>query len=377
MIAQHHLLAYSPHEMDPSFEVTQVDLIRPRALDAGLIAKWEWFRQSNPDLRSGYFHPEFLFAVERVRSDVEIAVLRSNREVVGFFPFQRVAPQVADPVGGMMNDFHGVIGPPSLQLDFRHLLSSCGLKRFKFHALVEPHRDVDRFCYDQLASPHIDLSGGYEGYFDNLRSQSKTIRRQGQKTRRMVRDHGSARFEWNVIDPDVLETAIRWKREKYQRTRIFDILSVDWTANLLREIHRTREPGFQGLLSALWAGDHLIAAHMGFLCGTVLHYWFPTFDYSQRRYSPGTQLLLQVCEHAAQRGVQAIELSYGEAGFKNRFSNGRSNVRIGELQYGAVSHSLGKTRYQARQQIKKAPFKPLIKKVLRTVMPGFGQRAFR
>ena len=47
---------------------------------------------------------------------------------------------------------------------------------------------------------------------------------------------------------------------------------------LLRRLFDTRSSDFGGMLSAVYAGPHLVAAHFGLRAGPVLHWWFPVYD---------------------------------------------------------------------------------------------------
>ena len=107
-----------------------------KLLTPGLLEAWHEFRICNPALDNGCFHPEFAKAVERVRDDVEYAVIRGDGEIRGLFPFQRISSRVGKPVGGLMNDFHGLICAPETDLTLADVVKKAGLGRFDFHALL-------------------------------------------------------------------------------------------------------------------------------------------------------------------------------------------------------------------------------------------------
>ena len=176
---------------------------------------------------------------------------------------------------------------------------------------------------------------------------------------------------------EVLESLIALKRNRYQRSNTFDILSVGWAADLLRELHNVRLPEFQGMLSAYWAGDKLIGAHFGMLTGDTLHYWFPVYDKAYQRYSPGTELLLQSAEHASERGVTKLDLGYGDDDYKFKFCNAGDKVSCGVIDFNPVTQNLERARFVVRKQLKQLPMKPTAKRLLRKVFPGFGKWNFR
>src|SRR6266498_696412 len=66
-----------------------VRLIPGTAIDSALTDQWRALQQSNPDLESPCFAPEFTKAVAMARNDVEAGVVEENGKVVAIFPFQR------------------------------------------------------------------------------------------------------------------------------------------------------------------------------------------------------------------------------------------------------------------------------------------------
>lgn len=320
----------------------------------------------------------------RVRDDVEVAVFRdANQRIVCVLPFQRINQRHAEPVGGRLNDVHGFIGCPELGNRIgagsirEDLLKPLGLSSIGFHAGHGDDQTLKPFQFCRLESHHLDMSQGWDCYYAWAKKNSSTIKRHGQKSRALARDFGEVRFEFQSADATVLEKLIELKRKKYQRTKTFDILSVDWASNLLREIHQVRDNRFQGILSAIWAGDHLVAAHIGMLTDTMLHYWFPVFDPQFAKYSPGTELLLRVAERASSMGIRKLDLGYGDDAYKFRFANATESVQCGLITTSSTRFQLAKARYIWRQRLKQIPMKPMVKRVLRKFYPGFGEWNFR
>jgi CelD/BcsL family acetyltransferase involved in cellulose biosynthesis len=350
-------------------------------LDSATISDWQTLVADQPVLQSGFFLPEFSQAVSRVRKGVEYVVLRDGQRIVALFPFQRIGRHVANPVGGMMSDFHGLITRPGRQVDFRQLMQAAGIRRFDFHAWQEDgisaeSRQIQR-VFRTLNCPLVDLREGTGAYREWVNRHSSTVRRQPQKTRAMIRQLGPLRFEFDCRAPSTLEQLITMKRDRYQRTRTFDLLGLDWTSNLLRDLFDVRGESFRGLLSALWAGDHLVAAHFGFVSHGILHYWFPAYQYRHRRYSPGTQLMIEITSAAADSGIRRIDLGYGESDLKHRFANDRTTVQYGCYAWNAATRRLMHGRYEVRQAMKRLPGKEALKKLVRPVWPNLGKGRFR
>ena len=168
----------------------------------------------------------------------------------------------------------------------------------------------------------IDLSEGFETYEkqkNQISDQISTVRR---KARKLVREVGPLRYETYVDDPSVLEQVLAWKTDQSDRTGTERLFAHSWARDLIGRIHATRTSGFAGVLSALWAGDELVAGHMGMRSERVWHYWFPTYNAKFAAYAPGLVLLLEMSRAAEGLGITTIDLGKGEQRYKSAFATG-------------------------------------------------------
>ncbi len=127
----------------------------------------------------------------------------------------------------------------------------------------------------------------------------------------------------------------------------------------------------------MWVGDRLVAGHFGMLGGDILHYWFPTFDIEFARYSPGTELILRVCQHATTIGVNTVDFGYGDDPYKFKFCNASMPVSCGQVRFNRAAFLLAKQRFQLRNRLKQIPMKGGVKKMVRGLYPGWGQWNFK
>lgn len=355
-----------------------IDVVTIDEIDDRVYEFWLELHQNDPQLRSPNFHPDFTQAVASVRDDVRIALLRfPDGELAGIFPFQLNSDDSASPVGGRMNDYHGVLMAPGIDFELTELFSCLGLKRFSFHAVSPNTEKFDEYKFATLPSFSIDLSNGSEKYLQDACAASRTLKELPRKGRGLIRDFGPIRMEHHCKSAEVLEQLIELKSGKYVSSNTFDILSVDWAANLLRAIHRNPNPDFGSLLSVLWAGDSIVAAHFGLVSGGVMQYWFPAFDPNYSKYSPGLQLMVDLVEYAGQNGIDRIDLSYGSSRYKTMFSNSEQTVLYGQVNQNSLAFQLAKQRYHLRNKLKEIPLKKQLKYVLRQVYPGFGGWNFK
>ena len=220
------------------------------------IAAWSALQRADPSLDSPYFRPEFTQAVGAVRDDVEVGLLESGGELVGFFPFQRGRGNVAVPVGGKMSDFHGLILRKGVPWNARQVLRGCRLSAWHFDHLVASQEPLRPYHWAADGSPYVDLSNGWDGYrAAQAVDHRKTFRKIFQKFRRCEREVGPVRLEFHTDAPDVFQTMVEWKRRQYACTGVADVLAFDWATALLKQVLNRQGGDFSGVLSALYLGD--------------------------------------------------------------------------------------------------------------------------
>lgn len=229
------------------------NVIRASELDEPLLSEWRRLRVQNPDLWSPFFSPEFTQAVGAVREDSFVAVIDSGNEVVGFLPFHRDGKTLF-PIGRSINDAHGIIAADSNAVSWRWLLQTLGAVAYRYHALFSQPADTAATAFGWHRTFLCDLTLSESGYLDWLQSNRRTIKKQARKTKKLVKDVGPVRLEFASRDHSMLDAVLRLKSQQYQRTRIFDIFSVDWIRDLMHHLldHRGE---IEGRLSVYFAGD--------------------------------------------------------------------------------------------------------------------------
>src|SRR5258707_9424166 len=104
--------------------------------------------------------------------------------------------------------------------------------------------------------------------------------------RRMEREIGPLRFVSHSNDRQLLGQVLAWKSQQYRRTGWRDLFARGWGRALVERIHGIQSESFAGLLSLLYAGDSLVAGHMGMRSRNIWHYWFPAYDRKYAKFSP-------------------------------------------------------------------------------------------
>lgn len=309
-----------------------VRLARPDELSSEERGVWRRLQQAGPDISSPFFCLDLILTVATVRKDLEVAVMEQGGDVVGFFPFQRGKGNVGRPVLSRLSEFHGVVARQGLAFDAVDLLRQCRLVAWHFDHLVASQEPLQPYHWSRSASPYMDLSQGYEAYAaQRQQSGSSLLTDVARKSRKCARELGPLRFEIQSNEAEVFRSLIQWKSQQHDRTNRFEVLQTPWLTELLEKLRRIETPQFTGLLSALYAGDKLVAVHFGLASAASLHVWFPAFNREYGRYSPGLILLVEMAKATAARGIRRMDFGKGSERYKTEFMTGAVTIAEGSL----------------------------------------------
>ncbi|GAA2447452.1 GNAT family N-acetyltransferase [Streptomyces glaucus] len=307
-------------------------VLRPEELSSDDHKMWREIRAECGAPANPFLDPEFTAAVGRVRPGARVAVLQQDGSPVGFFPHERGPLGQGRAVGLGVSDSQGAVLRPGIRLDARRLLAACALSSWEFDNLEAGQGLFLPYAVEESASPVVDLDGGFERYARRLRVNSPSSLRQTlAKERKLARQVGEVRFEYDARDPDALRALMRWKSAQYRRTGRRDRFAQEWITRLVELLADGDEPECRGVLSVLYAADRPVAAHFGLRSRTVLSWWFPAYDRAYGRYSPGLVLLLRMLEAAAADGIRTVDLGSGAARYKESFKTRDLRVHEGAV----------------------------------------------
>jgi CelD/BcsL family acetyltransferase involved in cellulose biosynthesis len=317
-----------------------------------------------PSFANPFLSPEFAIAVGKFRPSARVAVLSEGSSPVGFFPFERRKLGAGVPIAAGMTDCQGLIHAPGVQWDACELLQACRLSVWQFDHLVDGQDPFERYRAAITPSPIIDLTGGFESYYEKLGARSPQLcRNVERKARKLAREVGELRFVPDSSDESVFRSLIAWKSVQYQRTAQTDIFARPWIAGLTEALFGTRSSHFSGLLSVLYAGDVPVAAHFGLRCAHVLAHWFPAYDTKFSRYSPGLILHMRMAEFTPSVGVRVIDMGTGFQRYKEELKSGDifvgGGIVTGRSLFAAAHQARGVGSQWAVNRIKQHP--PLLK----------------
>jgi CelD/BcsL family acetyltransferase involved in cellulose biosynthesis len=348
---------------------TKVEVVPAGSLTSEQLARWSQIQASDPALASPFFCPQFTSIVAVARDDVHVGVLEQDGRTVGFFPFHRGRSGAGRPVGWRISDYQGVIAERGAEWDAKELIRACGLKTWQFDHVIAARPEFEPFARIQTESPFMDLSRGFEAYLRERREAGVgEIGAAHRKMRKLAREHGELRFEPHSAEPEALATLLRWKQEQYLRTGVSDTLARDWIRRVLELVHVRQDESFAGLLSLLFAGERIVAAHLGLRSASVWHYWFPAYDPALARYSPGIALLLKMAEHAPSVALGTIDLGRGEERYKGSLKSGAVPLIEGRVELPSLAAAMGGLRRSARGLIRRTAVARPARRALRRVL---------
>ncbi|MFC7015159.1 GNAT family N-acetyltransferase [Streptomyces viridiviolaceus] len=321
-------------------------VVRPGDLSTDDHKIWRDIRAEGGAPANPFMDPAFTAAVGQVRSRARVAVLHEDGHPVGYFPYERGLPGRGRPIGAGVSDSQGAVLRRGIRLDARRLLRECRLSSWEFDNLEAGQHPFVPHAAEELASPVVDVGEGFERYTERLRRSSPSFLKQVlAKERKLARQVGEVRFEYDSRDSDALGTLMRWKSAQYRRTGRRDRFAQEWITRLVELLARSDDPDCRGALSVLYAAGRPVAAHFGLRSHTVLSWWFPAYDREFGKYSPGLVLLLRMLEAAAADGIGTVDLGSGPARYKESFKTRDLRVYEGAVVRpgpGGAVHWLGR-----------------------------------
>jgi CelD/BcsL family acetyltransferase involved in cellulose biosynthesis len=315
-----------------------VQVISGQDLSEEMISRWREIQLANPELISPFFSPEFTLSVASARHDVHVALLTKDSQVMGIFPFERGLFSFGRPVGGILSDYHGIVAGRGFTWNLPELLRQCELQSWDYNHLPYSQIPFQPYHSSTASSPIMNLSAGYETYVLEQKARgTEQLDQCSRKLRKLEREVGAVRFDVHVADPEILRLLMRWKSRQYLLIGAVDLFKKAWIRQVLEKIHATQSPAFGGVLSVLFAGGEIAAAHFGMRSAQVWHYWFPIYNPQLSKYSAGLLLLLKMAEEASSLGLRMIDLGKGNHRYKLQLMNGAVPLAEGAVQIPSLS----------------------------------------
>ncbi|WP_026942395.1 GNAT family N-acetyltransferase [Hellea balneolensis] len=319
---------------------------------------WAAFRAGNPQIYSPYFHIDYTALIAELRDDVFIACLYENDLPVGFLPYQ--GERFARPVGAPMTDYHGFICREDTVIDPVEVLKASGIGAFHFSAVVNSQMDPQ--IQNEEDGVLLSLNDGAEAWRrERDGSYRRHLKSNRRRTRKASEDIGEPRFVWKSQDQAVFKQLISWKKQKFAETGKYDVLSADWTMELLERLWKRPDETLRCDMQALYFGERLAAIDLGLSDGATFHSWIVAYDGELHSYAPGIQLLEGLIDASESLGYKRIDLGVGTDGYKRHYATDPVKTGSGFIAAqgpaAALSNLYGKAESFGQKALGDAPGK--------------------
>ena len=302
-------------------------------LTAGQMEGWIAALRDNPLLQTPPLRPELFQIVGRFNSRTFVAVIDEPGCPPVFFPFHR--PRRLDSFAGPVPicDYQAFITPANNHVAVRDVLRAAGLKTWMFENLLAPSEvEAQTTKVGMQPSWRARLHGGFASYAEGLEGTATSFRNTTRKLRVIARDYGDVRFVSDCHDASVLTSIFTWKAQRFNGGQ--DV--PPWIIDTLDTLRAMRTEQFGGVLSAMYVGDRLVAAHLGIRSGGTLYYWFPAFNPEFSKYTPGYILVILLLQHLQEMDCEILDFGPGGEKYKVYFANAEVPVRRGFVELPSI-----------------------------------------
>jgi CelD/BcsL family acetyltransferase involved in cellulose biosynthesis len=303
--------------------------VAPHELDAREAARWEELCRTVPALASPFLSVHYARAVAASGGDVRVCVIARDGAPCAFLPYQMAGRlgrwlKSAEPVGGAMSDYFGLVAEPGLALEPRALLRLARLNHLAFSHLDETQLEFGLQGEQPRTGLRVRLDHSGGAPLDALLAQRQKYRKDTERRmRQLAAEVGPLDFVFDAgCDRAALvDRLVMHKRAQYARTGAPDALAEPWKTRLLAELSGYRFDSCRAVLSTLSAGEHWLAMHIGLVGNGVLQYWLPVYNPALSKYAPGRLLIHHIIAASATAAIHTIDRGEGDTASKRELAN--------------------------------------------------------
>jgi CelD/BcsL family acetyltransferase involved in cellulose biosynthesis len=340
----------------------ECEIVEATALSSEHRDQWSNIVRQQPSLDAPAFYPEFVCSLAAHIPNCKVAILSEHGTLVGYIAFlQRPGTNAA--ISIPMCDYGPVIIGPGRALEARLIVRAMALKSWTFENIVTTQLSIGTATrFSQSVSPRAVLKDGYESYLSQLNAAGKSSRKFQTNVRLLERDHGSVTVVHSRADEATLTSLLEHKSKQFTSDGRFPAFVHGVLAHFLRQ----KTGPLTGSLSVLKAGENEIALAYCLKAGRLLYYWFPTYDPTFQKYSPGLVLLSCLIRDLPSLGCDTIDFGPGGESYKEYFANDHRAVCSGEVHSNKVLATIYRTTDRLDQAFRSnAAVRNCIKPVLR------------
>lgn len=293
-------------------------------LSAEDLASWRsWV--SRAGLGGSPFHqPEFIFEVAEAFGSCAAITIRSAASLKAIIP---VAVEGRNFAPVPMCDYQTVAWLDGEPFDPRRVLRKLGFATWKYTSASVDSALGSFSTYHALRpSPRVRTDGAWPEYLEHLRRSPQRLTHILQGLRRLERDVGPVRLEYDCEPCGRIDRMLSLKSERLG-------VPVFSTAVLqtLTRLQAVRRESVQGVFSVLTAGETDIAYAYTLRSGDEEFYWFHGFEAQFAHASPGHLLTYLMIERFCSLGRRSLDLGPGGEAWKTLFANVYPQVVTGRI----------------------------------------------
>jgi CelD/BcsL family acetyltransferase involved in cellulose biosynthesis len=290
-------------------------------LSAEWRAQWRAYAANAPVQASPFLTLDFAEAVAQVRPDLRVGVvLGRDGQADGFLAFHRRPGGLLRPAAAPVSDWQGPILRPGATVDMATLVAACGGDVMRFAGISPIAEHFAKQAEAPVRSWYIDLKDGVEAYRARLKAQEgKSLANAARCARKVEREIGPLRLNYQEPDATAFRTVIDWKRERFNTTGKHDIFKAGWIYRLFWALYRWPRADFGLVFTTLYFGDRLAAGEIYLRSGGNLHAWISSYDRELLSYGPGHILTDMILNAASRAGVKRIDFGQGNDEYKSKW----------------------------------------------------------
>lgn len=352
---------------------TKSDIIDFADLTGADREAWAALQASDPFLRSPYFSYSYAAASNIARPGVKVLKFSDGRTPVAYWPVRPGPLGTARPVGGPMDDLHGIIAAPETVLDLcqRSVTRHVGGYAFTAAPYTQQRHGLTGHIGD--GNQVMDLSAGYDAWLAERQSASSNFRREHRKVDALLKAPGTV-VAHDVVDDAAFDRLLELKQVAYYQSGHFPLFSLEWPRRLQETLAERKASDARGVLSTLHIEGELAAITYCMRSERVMHYWFPAYESRYAKLKPGLALLFSLAQWSAGEGIEELHLGLGGMQYKRQLATYMAPVRAGALalaapQKIATSASSLAARIEGRHRLLDIPAK-FARKYHRVMLAG-------
>ncbi len=306
-------------------------LVNANELSQRQIDEWRELIVCTSHFTSPFYSPDYVQLVSRFMSNVQVGMLYSDERLDAVFPFERVQQVIAGPVGRELCDYQGPIYRDSSTLDPLLMLQALGLNQYRFDHLYPASGPLRTSIWSTWPSLQISFEPSRTDTRARFRTaHKKLVHSLGRKQKKLSQDLGSVRLMQNLVDPELLDRLLTWKCDQYERTQRSHPFRNIWARDILKAGLQLDDEVFRGRMSALMAGEHVIALEYSLETEHVSHMLICAHGPEYSKYSPGLMRNAQLIEQGPTLdSISLVDFGKGLEEYKQSFSNATVEVAEG------------------------------------------------